>query len=158
MKKKALIIMAILCPIILSGCRKNSGPEDIAGEWKLASLNGVPAEELAADLYGGLDVYVFFGEDMTFETFQRIGNSKKYYRYSGTYNIINTNIATGMYDDGDSWGAEYEVSLENEGKTLVMSGGGDECIYIKETIPDEARESAFETKAASGTSAPGHFL
>ena len=63
-------------------CKKTKEqPVDIVGDWKLESINGVPASSLATDGTGGLDIYVSFAEDNTFEIFQRLHDGKSYCRY-----------------------------------------------------------------------------
>ena len=123
---------------------------DIVGDWKLESINGVPASSLATDGTGGLDIYVSFAAGNTFEIFQRLHGGKSYYRYSGTYTIVNLTTVTGKYSDGNSWGAEYTVSVE--------TGGGDECVYTSTAIPDDVRSSSLEVKSSGEASVPAPFL
>ena len=147
MKQIMRLSILALCAVVLVCCNKTKEqPVDIVGEWKLESINGVPASSLATDETGGLDIYVSFAEDNTFEIFQRLHDGKNYCRYSGTYTIVNLTTVTGKYSDGNSWGAEYTVSVE------------DECIYTSVSIPEDVRASSLEVKSSSEAGVPAPFL
>lgn len=157
MKQIMRLSILAVCALMLVCCNKTKEhPLDIVGEWKLENINGVPASSLATDGTGGLDIYVSFASDKTFETFQRLHDGTSYYRYSGTYAIAGHNIVSGRYADGNSWGAEYSVSLEDG--FLVMTGEGDECVYISTSIPEDVRSSSLDVKSSFDTSVPAPFL
>ena len=157
--KQIYLIFAALCACLITpGCSKEPEKADITGEWKLETVNAVPASELSTDGYGGLDIYVSFSADMVFEIFQRLNGGTSYCRYSGTYNIIVPDTATGSYSDGNSWGAEYKVWISEDGDTLVMTGDGDECIYSRCVIPEEVRSSALEVRSGNGLTPEERFL
>ena len=69
---------------------------------------------------------------------------------------MNLTTVTGKYSDGNSWGAEYTVSVDNG--SLVMTGGGDECIYTSVSIPEDVRASSLEVKSSSEAGVPAPFL
>lgn len=157
MKQIMRLSILAVCAVMLVCCKKTKEqPVDIVGDWKLESINGVPASSLATDGTGGLDIYVSFATGNTFEIFQRLHGGKSYYRYSGTYTIVNLTTVTGKYSDGNSWGAEYTVSVDNG--SLVMTGGGDECVYTSTAIPDDVRSSSLEVKSSGEASVPAPFL
>ena len=157
MKQIMRLSILAVCAVMLVCCKKTKEqPVDIVGDWKLESINGVPASSLATDGTGGLDIYVSFAAGNTFEIFQRLHGGKSYYRYSGTYTIVNLTTVTGKYSDGNSWGAEYTVSVDNG--SLVMTGGGDECIYTSVSIPEDVRASSLEVKSSSEAGVPAPFL
>ena len=139
MKQIMRLSILAVCAVMLVCCKKTKEqPVDIVGDWKLESINGVPASSLATDGTGGLDIYVSFAEDNTFEIFQRLHDGKSYCRYSGTYTIVNLTTVTGKYSDGNSWGAE--------------------CVYTSTAIPDDVRSSSLEVKSSGEASVPAPFL
>lgn len=146
---------------VSSSCNKEdgNGASILAGEWKLTEIGGVQASDLAKDEIGGLDLYLSFDAAGNFETFQRLGGSQRYVRYSGTYSVSGS-TATGLYSDGTAWGADYGVSLEGDGTTLVMSANGEDCRYTKTSIPEEVRNTAVEpfVVKSSEEALPPHFL
>lgn len=154
----AFVAAAVLLISCGSDDKKKDGT-DISGEWKLESVGGVSASELSKDKIGGLDVYISFGTDGTFETFQRLVDGKLYMRYDGTYSVVGI-TATGSYSDGALWGSSYSVKVEG-GETLVMSAAGEDCVYKKTGIPAEVRSQAVsgvDLKSVSDTQLPGKFL
>lgn len=152
----------VAAAVLLISCGQNDKKKDgadISGEWKLESIGGVPASELSKDSIGGLDVYLSFATDGTFETFQRLVDGKVYMKYDGTYSVVGV-TATGSYSDGSLWDDSYSVRVEG-GETLVMTAGGYDCVYKKTGIPAEVRSQAVsgvDLKSVSETQLPGKFL
>lgn len=132
MNKLKIIAAFAALVTVLVGCSKES-QTDMTGEWKLVSVSGIPADEL-----GHSEVYVQFDANRFF-TWERIPDTDRYKYYSGTYSVDGSS-ASGIYEDGSSWGAVYEVA--RDGKTLVMSVGGRDNLYEASAIPDKVRENA----------------
>ena len=156
MEKILKLVLIISVFMTLAGCKKEPDPVGIAGEWKLESINGVPAENMAADEYGSLDIYISFSDDGKFETFQRISGGEHYYRFSGTYTRAGRDVVSGIYSDGNSWAADYTVARESD--RLTMTGGDDTCVYVSASIPDDVRDSAIEVKSGQDCGAGFRFL
>lgn len=160
------LVLTAAAAIAAVSCGKDTGNDNnslIGGEWKLTEVGGVPASDLLQDEHGGLDVYLAFNADGTFETFQRLGSSLRYVRYSGTYRVNGT-VATGTYEDGTPWGAEYGVGVVSgaDGSTvLVMTGNGEDCRYSSTAVPESVRANAvapFAFKSGEGGDLPPYFL
>ena len=156
MGKILKLVLIISVFMTLAGCTKGQEQVGIAGEWKLESINGVPAENMSVDEYGGLDIYISFSEDGKFETFQRVSGGEHYYRFSGTYVRIGQDVVSGIYSDGNSWAADYTVVRESD--RLTMAGGDDTCVYVSASIPDDIRDSAIEVKSVQDCGSGFRFL
>ena len=143
MKNTALKLFSLFVaflPVLSCSDKLDDGSTSIMeGEWKLTSMGGIQASDLAQDEHGALDVYLAFYADGSFETFQRLSDSDRYVRYGGTFSMSG-DTASGTYDDGLSWGAPYTVRLE--GDTLVMSANGEDCVYARTAIPEDVRNNA----------------
>ena len=135
MKKVLYILTALL---LLAACgEKNSDPvkkeptfeEKLCGEWH---SNTLPVED--ADIYLQLNI------DKTFELYQKIGEGA-HRLYRGTWNV-EENVLTGVYNDGESWSAAYEVTLNDKFMTLIsQNDAAESSIYVKEEIPAEIKET-----------------
>ena len=145
MKNTALKFFSALAAffaVISCSDRLDEGDGSILeGEWKLVSMGGIQASDMAKDEYGALDVYIAFYANGSFETFQRLADSGRYVRYGGTFSVSG-DTATGTYDDGVSWGSPYTVRLEDGDAVLVMSANGEDCVYDRVSIPDDVRTDA----------------
>ena len=167
MKKTIMkLVLPLAAAFAAVACGKDTGNDNsslIGGEWKLTEVGGIQASDLLKDEHGGLDVYLAFNADGTFETFQRLGSSLRYVRYSGTYRVDGT-VATGTYEDGTSWGADYGVSVESgaDGSlVLVMTGNGEDCRYSSTPVPESVRTNAvapFAFKSGEAENLPPYFL
>lgn len=136
---KRTIITAILALAILWGCGEDkpvtpvdpqvSLTEQVTGEWHCSFPE--------ADA----DIYLDMSEDSSFELYQRIGDGR-YRLYRGTWNLDEASAKlTGKYNDGESWGSGYAVSVSEDGTvmTLVPESGQEEHRYMSESIPEEVR-------------------
>ncbi len=153
---------ALMLMVSAIACKKDGGDPamvDMSGEWKLSTLNGTGTDSMFGG--EGLDIYLYFGSDGSFETFERLQDSEMYAHYSGTYSISGY-TASGTYSDGTSWGASYTVSLSEDGATLTMTAGSEECVYAKTAIPSEVRDNISHRAALKSTenaeAYPGKFL
>lgn len=128
------ILSAML--VLAAGCspdKELAGGTDITGEWKLVSMDGVPAETL------DLEIYMGFDGDGHFETFVPNGEGLLFVRTYGTYSVAG-DFATGTYSNGSSWASGYTVEVS--GNELTMTSDGGECVYEETDIPDEVRDGA----------------
>lgn len=164
MKNIALKLLPAVCVLLTAmSCsdRLDERSSVLEGEWKLSSIGGIPASDLAQDDFGALDVYIAFYGTGTFETFQRLAGSGRYVRYGGSFSVSG-DTATGTYDDGISWGAPYSVRLEDGNNVLVMSANGEDCVYDRTAIPEDVRTNAVDpvwsrSEDTTGTT-PERFL
>lgn len=151
----------LLMAVSLFSCKKDAADPalvNIEGEWQLVSVNG----EDAGSMFGGdgLEVYLGFSADGTFETFQKLDGSDVYVRYSGRYSIHGT-TASGTYSDGSPWAADYSVSLTEDRSGMTMSAGSEECVYTRTSIPDVVRDNVSEragVKSGGEDVLSGRFL
>lgn len=130
------------------GCTRNGGPEGqdgeagpVTGQWHLESW-GVLTQEQA-------DVYVSFGEDGTFDLYQRVYTTW-YEHYDGTY-TQQDGLLSGTYSDGTAWGSEYTVLVSADKSTMTLTGASDASdvsVYRAGTIPEEILSGALLSKAA----------
>ena len=125
--KKLLYILA--AALMIAGCNKDGGKsldQTILGEWHSTSIsvNG--------------DIYLSFSEDKTYELYQKIGEGA-YRLYRGTWNI-EEGILTGKYNDGESWAASYDASVQDKTLTLTSKNDAAEVsTYTACEIPEEVR-------------------
>lgn len=158
MRKVRDIIISIACAFLAFSCEKGVEPAlvDITGEWRLQTLNGVPADDVFED--ENLDVFVSFSSDGNFETYQRLSGGTRFVRYYGTWTVSGT-TADGTYSDGTRWNT-YEVSLLDGGETLVMTSGLEECVYYRTEIPESVLENSIDyvSMKSSSLTVPGKFL
>lgn len=114
---------------------------DISGDWRLMTVNGVPADDVFEDEH--VDIFMSLSADGNFETFQRLVGGETFVRYYGTWKVSGT-IATGTYSDGSPWNAAYEVSVSDDGETLTMRSGMEECVYYRAEIPGSVSDNAID--------------
>lgn len=144
MKKHIIrLLLPVLAVAAAVSCSEKTGDTSsiLEGEWKLTEMGGIPVSELANDTVGGLDIYVAFYGNGSFETFQRLMDSGRYVRYSGTF-TVSGDTANGTYDDGVAWGAPYTVRLEEGNSVLVMTANGEDCVYGRQAVPEDVRANA----------------
>ncbi|MBO8479076.1 MAG: hypothetical protein IAB80_09360 [Bacteroidetes bacterium] len=142
----------ILCASLAGacGCTRNGGPEGqdgeagpVTGQWHLESW-GMLTQEQA-------DVYVSFGEDGTFDLYQRV-YTPYYEHYDGSYTQQDGCIS-GTYSDGTAWNAAYTVTVSDDKTRLTLTNtanSDDAAVYRAETIPEEIISGALSLKSRSG--------
>lgn len=107
----------------------------IAQEWKLVSVNGVPAE---------FNVYIGFTEEGTFTMYQQM-YTLDYKFYDGTYEISGNKL-TGEYFDHGAWKSDYVGGISEDGSTLTLTSDEDNAIksvYKSCEIPQIVKDEAL---------------
>ena len=128
-KWASLLLLAVAC----NKTPEPTPPADITGEWQLSSI-----ATKAATLGGQtVDVYVSFTADNKFELWQQLGQGWYVY-FSGTW-TLSDGILSGSYDNGNPWGAQYNVTVDGDKMTLVTTGGGETDTYTRTTVPDSVK-------------------
>ncbi len=118
----------------LSACNKDKEGKvlDITGDWNITGISTKAA--VIGDVT--IDIWLSFKSDKTFAVYQKLGQGR-YVSYNGNWNLAGTKL-TGKYSDGKAWAADYEVELEDSGKTLILtSSKGETDTYKKGTIPSD---------------------
>lgn len=130
--------------ISLASCTRQGHDEGniLTGEWKLEEVGGIPASDLIQDGYGGLDIYLVFSKDLSFEIFQRLEGGDKYVRHTGSYTFDGT-VAAGSYSDGAPWGTDYRINVN--GDILTMTGNSEDYVYVRTSVPEAVRSSAIDS-------------
>lgn len=121
----------------------------VVGEWYLSSWSGKSDSAPR--------VYLALYDDGNFDMYQQ-AFSVLWYHYEGTYTILEDNILTGVYSDGEPWSSSYKVDFGYEEGVLsdtdmpvpapihirlVSEKNENEVsIYDTTTIPDEVVEEA----------------
>ena len=147
-----LIVAAMLLP---SSCAKQDtdGSNILTGEWKLEEVGGIPATDL---IYGGLDIYLVFSKELSFEIFQRLEGGDKYVRHTGSYTFDGI-VAAGSYSDGAPWATDYRINVN--GDTLTMTGNSEDYVYVRASVPEAVRSSAIDSpEFRSASVSGGRFL
>lgn len=127
MKKIIYMTLALISVAIMgTGCKKDKIQADVVGEWHCT--------------VGISDIYVAFGEDSTFELFQKLGEGR-YYLYTGTWSV-DKDIISGEYNDGTPWGSSYKISMNGpDSMTMTATNGSGEVnTYTREAVPEKVRE------------------
>ena len=136
MKKILYIISAAL---IIIGCSDKNGGADkgmsikdqICGEWH---SNTLPTEDS--------DIYISLGTDGVFELYQKIGDGD-YRLYRGTWSVEG-NLLTGKYNDGEDWGASYNVTVKDDSMTLTSNNeAAQESTFDRCSIPEEVKDTPY---------------
>lgn len=81
--------------------------EKIVGEWHYSGTESGT----------GVDVYIGFSQDYTFELYQKIGEGP-HYLYKGKYKF-DGEVLSGTYSDYTPWAHDYKVS--KTGGSLVLT-------------------------------------
>lgn len=147
MKSIKIILLGLAAMFALAGCgetNKIETPKDsdgsIVGEWHLVSWSSLDAA----------DIYMSFGDDGTFDIYQRL-YKPTYSHYDGTYRISG-NTLNGTYSDGTAWSnASYVIGFSDNGNRLTLTGttAGDTAVYVKEPIPSYILSGELGTKLAT---------
>ena len=73
MRRLLKAAVALMLMVSAIACKKDGGDPamvDMSGEWKLSTLNGTGTDSMFGG--EGLDIYLYFGSDGSFETFERL--------------------------------------------------------------------------------------
>lgn len=134
MKKIVFFISALM---IMVSCGEKGGKQpELTLEQKLCTEWHSTAMPL-----DGADIYLSFGEDNTFELYQKIVEGA-YRLYRGTWNL-EEDMLTGKYNDGEDWAAAYQISID--GETLTMTSKNDAAevsVYVKAEIPANVKDGS----------------
>ena len=134
MKKIVFFISALM---IMVSCGEKGGKQpELTLEQKLCTEWHSTAMPL-----DGADIYLSFGEDNTFELYQKIVEGA-YRLYRGTWNL-EEDMLTGKYNDGEDWAAAYQISID--GETLTMTSTNDAAevsVYVKAEIPANVKDGS----------------
>ena len=134
MKKIVFFISALM---IMVSCGEKGGKQpELTLEQKLCTEWHSTAMPL-----DGADIYLSFGEDNTFELYQKIVEGA-YRLYRGTWNL-EEDMLTGKYNDGEDWAAAYQISID--GETLTMTSPNDAAevsVYVKAEIPANVKDGS----------------
>lgn len=133
MKKFISIAISMVALLSFVACNKENGgggtpdptPDtvDVTGCWELARVETKSATVGSETV----DVYIQF-QSGSFELYQRIGDSPRYTKFTGTYSLDGTRLG-GKYDNGTAWATSYEVS--KQGTDLILSCGSEKDVYKK---------------------------
>ncbi len=133
MKRILYIFMAIA---VLAGCKEpiqnevQSAADIIAGEWHCSPSN-IDA-----------DIYTYFSKEGTFELYQQIGEGA-FRLYRGTWALDEVTMKiSGKYNDGESWGSDYTVTLSDDGNSMTfVDSASNEYVYSRQAIPASVKDN-----------------
>ena len=117
---------------------KVGGFDKIEQEWKLVSVDGVPAD---------FNVYISFSTGM-FALYQQV-YSVDFKFYEGEYKV-DGNTLSGSYFDGGDWKCAYTGGITEDGKTMTLKSKDAHPVkYVYEscTIPEIVKEEALGTRS-----------
>lgn len=128
---KRLIHIAIFALMAITGCKKESEPtlaQKLQTEWR--------GSEVSVDAA----IYINFLADGKFELYQKmVGEGFELRR--GTW-TLNEDILSGIYNDGETWAAEYQISINNGELTMISKAEGNETnVYTQCAIPQEVKRN-----------------
>ena len=135
MKKIVFFISALM---IMVSCGEKGGKQpELTLEQKLCTEWHSTAMPL-----DGADIYLSFGEDNTFELYQKIVEGA-YRLYRGTWSVEG-NLLTGKYNDGEDWGASYNVTVKDDSMTLTSNNeAAQESTFDRCSIPEEVKDTPY---------------
>ncbi|MBQ2113134.1 MAG: hypothetical protein II194_07945 [Bacteroidales bacterium] len=150
MKKIAYIMAAFM--LFAAGCTEKPGPDTPDVNDKPVD-SPVEEETLAEKMIGEwhciisdieADIYISLSEN-SFDLYQKIGDGA-HRLYKGTWSIDEeSRILTGKYNDGQSWGSAYEVTVSDDKNSMTLvpkeSSVKEEHIYRREEIPSDIKEN-----------------
>ena len=146
MKSLKIWSLVALLALAMTACNKKPNNEDpkvggldnIEQEWKLVSVNGVPAD---------FNVYISFSTGM-FALYQQV-YSVDFKFYEGEYKV-DGNTLSGSYFDGGDWKCAYTGGITEDGKTMTLKSKDAHPVkYVYEscTIPEIVKEEALGTRS-----------
>ena len=154
MKNRLLILVVALLALV--SCKHNTiNPEEeqqkkmaaaLVGTWNLINITDTRSVTIGNE---EVDVYVIFEADQpaatkaevsapmaftgTFMLYQMLGTGR-FRTFRGTWTLTGT-LLTGVYSNGTPWGAEYEVTLDDNDTRLTLAAPTEKCIYTRTTLP-----------------------
>ena len=147
MKSLKIWSLVMLLAVALTGCKNNKTPEEKIGgfesiekEWKLSTVNGVPAD---------FNIYISF-VDGVFALYQQ-AYTLDFHFYEGEYSISG-NTLSGSYFDGTAWKSDYTGGISEDGNTMTLKSTESTpvtYVYVACQIPDTVIEEATATRANS---------
>ena len=146
MKSLKIWSLVALIALAMTSCNKKPNNEDpkvggfdkIEQEWKLVSVDGVPAD---------FNVYISFSTGM-FALYQQV-YSVDFKFYDGMYKV-DGNTLSGSYFDGGDWKCAYTGGITEDGKTMTLNSKETHPVkYVYEscTIPEIVKEEALGTRS-----------
>ena len=148
MKSLKIWSLVALIALAMTACNKKPGPggedpklggfDKIEQEWKLVSVDGVPAD---------FNVYISFSSGM-FALYQQV-YSVDFKFYEGEYKV-DGNTLSGSYFDGGDWKCAYTGGITEDGKTMTLKSKDEHPVkYVYEscTIPEIVKEEALGTRS-----------
>lgn len=137
--------------LAFAGCKPHEPAEDptakmataLAGTWNLINITETRAVTIGSE---AVDVYVVFETDTpaatraakdqsptsytgTFKLYQMLGTGR-FRTFRGTWTLTST-LLTGVYSNGTPWGAQYEVTLDDDNTRLSLAAPTETCIYTR---------------------------
>lgn len=160
MKRTLYILLAAFA---LIACGEKADPENQGGNNNNQG-GSEPVATLSSQIIGewhseslqiDADIYMAFAQDGTFELYQQIGDGA-HRLYRGTWSINEEKaLLSGKYNDGEAWGASYEVAVN--GTTLTLTSDNDakeKSTYKKESIPTEVKEGCVVVVKSEASESP----
>lgn len=148
MKSLKIWSLVALIALAMTACNKKPGPgsddpkvggfDKIEQEWKLVSVDGVPAD---------FNVYISFSSGM-FALYQQV-YSVDFKFYEGEYKVDGDTLS-GSYFDGGDWKCAYTGGITEDGKTMTLKSKDAHPVkYVYEscTIPEFVKEEALGTRS-----------
>ena len=118
----------------------------LVGTWNLISIVDTRSVSIGNE---EVDVYVVFQADEpaatkaevqpeapstgTFVLYQMLGTGR-YRTFRGTWSLTDK-LLSGIYAGGTPWGADYEVTLDDDNTRLTLAAGTESCVYTRATLP-----------------------
>ena len=156
MKNRLFILVVALLALV--SCNHNGkvpeeDPQDkiaaaLVGTWNLINITDTRSVTIGSE---EVDVYIIFDADMpaatkaeistpaastgTFILYQMLGTGR-YRTFRGTWTLTGT-LLTGAYSNGTPWGAEYEVTLDDNDTRLTLAAPTEKCVYTRTTLPSD---------------------
>ena len=150
MKSLKIWSLVALIALAMTACNKKPGPggedpkvggfDKIEQEWKLSTVNGVPAD---------FNIYISF-VDGVFALYQQ-AYTLDFHFYEGEYSISG-NTLSGSYFDGTAWKSDYTGGISEDGNTMTLKSTESTpvtYVYVACQIPDSVIEEATATRANS---------
>lgn len=133
--------MALTCLVLSCSKHKDDKPLDITGDWSITSI-GTRAATIGSQT---VEVYISFQQGGVFMLYQKTG-SGRFNKFEGSW-TLSGNLLGGKYSDGTSWGATYNVSLNDGLLTLESNTTPVEVsVYEKTAIPQNVISESITSR------------